>query len=244
LEPDQVTSARGSVVGAHRWSGPLPAAVIFDCDGVLVDSEPVSSRVAAETLTRFGVAITAEQCHATFTGMKSGAQRRHAEEVLGRPLEPEYEAEYEAALVARYHRELVANTGALELIAACVRRGIPIGVASNGNVASTKGALDASGLLPYFGERVCTSVDVKHGKPAPDLFLLAATLLGADPAGCLVIEDSLPGIRAGKAAGMTVWALAGTFPSSRLGAADRVFESLVEMAAALGLVGEVGDSGR
>jgi HAD superfamily hydrolase (TIGR01509 family) len=239
-----VTTSHGSAGSARPWPGTLPAAIIFDCDGVLVDSEPVSAHVAAETLTRFGVPMTAEQCHATFTGGRSGAQRRHAEQVLGRPLEPEYEAEYEAALVASYKRELLASRGATELIAACARHDIPVSVASNGNVASTMGALDASGLLPYFADRVYTSVDVKHGKPAPDLFLLAAARLGLDPAGCLVIEDSLPGIQAGKAAGMTVWALAGTFPASKLRTADRVFGSLVDIIEALGLAASAGGAGR
>jgi HAD superfamily hydrolase (TIGR01509 family) len=223
--------------GGRPWQGGLPAAVIFDCDGVLVDSEPVSAQVAAETLTRFGVPMTAAECHARFTGGKSGGQRRHAEQVLGRPLEPEYEAAYEAALVARYHRDLVANRGAVDLIAGCARHGIQVSVASNGNVASTTGALEASGLMQYFGDRVYTSVDVERGKPAPDLFLLAAARLGVDPARCLVIEDSPPGIQAGTGAGMTVWALAGTFPASKLRPADRVFGSLAEIGEALGLAG-------
>jgi HAD superfamily hydrolase (TIGR01509 family) len=216
------------VAGSTSHSG-----VIFDCDGVLVDSEPVSARVASDVLTGFGFPISPEEAHRRFTGHAMGVQRQWVAS-LGGSLHDGYERDYEAALVDRYQLELEARPGARELVEAVVSRGIPTCVASNGNAATTLGALEGVGFRGLFEGRVFTTEDVEHGKPAPDLFLLAAARLGVEPGRCLVLEDSPPGIAAGLAAGMTVWALVGTYPREALGDASRVFDSLEAVSAALG----------
>ncbi len=222
--------------------GPTPAArdlpdlVIFDCDGVLVDSEPISCRVMSDVLGGFGVTMSPRECHTFFTGVEAGFARPFVEARTGRPLDPEFEAVYLARLSDTYERELRPTEGVAGLIAALRRAGVACCVASNGTGATTGLALGASGLAPDFKGRVFTSEDVELGKPAPDLFLYAASTLGKRPERALVLEDSPVGIEGARAAKMAVWALAGTYPSADLGGADRVFESIEAISAALGLL--------
>jgi HAD superfamily hydrolase (TIGR01509 family) len=227
---------------AHRDSpalasaGPwLPAAVIFDCDGVLVDSEPLSCRVASTVLGWSGVEMAPDECHLLFTGGAGVGMRKTVERQTGRPLPDTFEDDYVAELEAAYRRELGPNPGAIDLIGQLRSHALPYGVASNGTRATTMAALDAAGLAHLFEGSVFTSEDVPRGKPAPDLFLRAAASLGAAPPACLVLEDSPVGIDGARAAGMTVWALMGTYPAAALTRADRIFTSLVQMTSALGL---------
>ncbi len=211
---------------------PLPAVglVIFDNDGVLVDSEAISSRTLAEVLTEFGVPTTPDESRRDFTGGTLGLIRTLVEARTGRPLPERFEAVYAARLADRFARGLRPHRGVPELLDFLDTLGIATCVASNGTRARTETALRATGLLGRFDGRIFSADGVDRPKPAPDLFLHASTVLGVPADRCLVIEDSPTGIAAGRAAGMYVWAPAGTYPPDRLTDADRVSPSMERLA--------------
>jgi HAD superfamily hydrolase (TIGR01509 family) len=226
--------ARGGTPDSTPTLRDMPTLVIFDCDGVLVDSEPLACRVTSDVLHGFGVTMSPRECHTFFTGVEVGFTRRFVEARTGSHLGADFEGTYLARLFDAYERELRPNEGVSELVSALRGAGVACCVASNGTNATTGSALEASGLADYFDRRVFTSEDVALGKPAPDLFLHAASTLGVRPDRCLVIEDSPIGIAAARAAGMAVWALVGTYPRTELWEADGVFDSLAAVSAALG----------
>jgi HAD superfamily hydrolase (TIGR01509 family) len=215
----------------------MPAAVIFDCDGVLVDSEGISARVASAVLARFEVAMSPEEYQAAFTGAVAGSTREYLRARSGYVLPPAFEAAYATELSSFYERELAPNPGIVELIARLRDRGVATAVASNGSSATTAAALNATRLAASFTGRVFTADDVARGKPAPDLYLHVASRLGVAPGDCLVLEDTPVGITAAQAARMPVWGLAGTYPAHVLAGADRVFASVAEVASALHMDG-------
>ncbi|WP_022723595.1 HAD family phosphatase, partial [Rhodopseudomonas sp. B29] len=180
--------------------------IIFDCDGVLVDSEPISCRVHAEVLTRRGYPITTEQVAMRFLG-RSGRQTRHEiEDELGRGLGDDFEAELHAELIAAFEASLQPVpfiTDALDRIDQ------PVCVASSGTLARIAAALTCARLIDRLAPNLFSAEQVVHGKPAPDLFLLAAGRMGVAPAACVVIEDSEPGVLAARAAGMPVLGFTG-----------------------------------
>lgn len=174
-------------------------AVIFDCDGVLVDSEPLSNRALVECLSEIGLSMTHDESIATFMGRSWADCLRIIEDRLGRPVPAEFTADYRARQFATFERELRPVAGierALDEI------DLPTCVASSGPHKKMRLSLGVTGLWPRFEGRIFSADDVGRGKPAPDLFLHAAERMGWEPAACAVVEDSRVGIEAAVAAGM------------------------------------------
>jgi HAD superfamily hydrolase (TIGR01509 family) len=175
------------------------ALVIFDCDGVLVDSDRISLRIQAERISALGLPTTYEDCVRDFLGIGMPATLRTIEERLGRPLPEGWEAELDAAVHDAFHRELRPVAG---IEAALDAIDVPTCVASSGSQAKMRLTLGLTGLRERFEGRVFSADEVERGKPAPDLFLFAAARMGAAPEDCVVVEDSPFGAAAARAAGM------------------------------------------
>jgi HAD superfamily hydrolase (TIGR01509 family) len=175
--------------------------VIFDCDGVLVDSEVLSCRAHAEMLTRHGYPITADQVLVRFLGVSDREARMTVEAELGRSLPDDFEAQINEAALRRYADDLRTIPFVDEAIAAIP---LPKCVASSGTPEKIRHGLRCAGLYDLLAPNIFSATEVKRGKPAPDLFLFAAEQMRASPARCVVIEDSVPGISGARAAGMTV----------------------------------------
>jgi HAD superfamily hydrolase (TIGR01509 family) len=175
--------------------------VIFDCDGVLVDSEVISCRAHAETLTRHGYPITFDQVLDRFLGRSLRHSTLEVEAELGRSLPADFQTEVYAEVFRLFAVSLEAIPHIDTALAAIAR---PICVASSGSPEKISASLNRVGLYDRFAPNIFSAVQVANGKPAPDLFLFAATQMQALPAQCLVIEDSVAGIAAALAAGMTV----------------------------------------
>jgi HAD superfamily hydrolase (TIGR01509 family) len=175
--------------------------VIFDCDGVLVDSEVISCRAHAETLTRHGYPITAEQVLDRFLGVSDLEARLIVEAEIGRKLPDDFTSQVKQATLQRYADDLRPVPHAAEAIAAI---GLPKCVASSGTPEKIRHGLSCAGLYDVLAPHIFSASQVKRGKPAPDLFLFAAEQMNASPARCVVIEDSVPGVTGARAAGMTV----------------------------------------
>ena len=209
-----------------------PDLIIFDCDGVLVDSEMLSCRCLTEVLAAHGITLDLDQVLELFLGRSVAAVLEHCR-ALGHPLP----ARFTADLAACVRSAFVAALGPIEGVGAVLQElRIPHCVASSSDLDRVSLSLALTGLAPHFETRLYTSQMVERGKPAPDLFLHAAERMGADPRRTLVIEDSVSGVTAGKAAGMTVWGfVGGSHYRSRDGeailrqaGADRVFERMAE----------------
>jgi HAD superfamily hydrolase (TIGR01509 family) len=175
--------------------------VIFDCDGVLVDSEVISCRAHAEALTRHGYPITADQVLDRFLGVSDREARLTVETEIGRKLPDDFESQVKQATLRFYAGDLRAISYAGETIAAI---DLPKCVASSGTPEKIRHGLTCAGLFDLLAPNIFSATQVQRGKPAPDLFLFAAGQMQASPARCLVIEDSVPGITGARAAGMTV----------------------------------------
>jgi HAD superfamily hydrolase (TIGR01509 family) len=178
-----------------------PDLVIFDCDGVLVDSEPIANRVLAEHLSRAGLPTTYDDSVATYIGLSLGSVLKLAEERHGRRLPPDFVDTLQAETYAAFERELRPVAGVIEALDALP---FPTCVASSGAHDKMRLTLGVTGLWPRFAGRIFSSAEVARGKPYPDLFLHAAARMGADPAACVVVEDSRFGVQAARAAGMAV----------------------------------------
>jgi HAD superfamily hydrolase (TIGR01509 family) len=182
------------------------ALVIFDCDGVLVDSELIGCRVEAEELARAGIAITAEAILERFTGATAAETFQTLAAEHGRALPDSFVERVKAEIRAAFSRELQAIAG---VAAALERIALPVCVASSSDPLRIEHSLRTVGLLERFAPHVFSAAEVARGKPAPDLFLHAARRMGAVPGECVVIEDSDRGVEAGVAAGMRVLGFAG-----------------------------------
>lgn len=195
----------------------MTAAVIFDCDGVLVDTEPAANRVLAAILTEEGLPTTPEDSMRTYMGRSWASCMAIAAERLGRPLDVDALAErYRSGVREAWSRELHPVTGIEE---ALDRIALPSCVASSGEHERMRFTLGRTGLLARFEGRIFSATEVEHGKPAPDLFLHAARSMGFDPAQTTVVEDTVPGAQAGRAAGMRVLGYAAHTPAAELAAA-------------------------
>jgi HAD superfamily hydrolase (TIGR01509 family) len=175
--------------------------VIFDCDGVLVDSEVISSAAHAETLTRHGYKITSDQVLERFLGVSDREARQAIETELGRALPDDFESQMKQAALQRYGADLRGIPHISGAIAAISQLKC---VASSGTPEKIHHGLTCAGLYELLAPHIFSASQVKHGKPAPDLFLFAAGQMQTTPARCLVIEDSLAGVAAAVAAGMPV----------------------------------------
>jgi HAD superfamily hydrolase (TIGR01509 family) len=205
--------------------------VIFDNDGVLVDSEPVANRVLSALLTEYGLPCTPEESIATFMGHSMAQVRSMVEARLGRPVPAELEARYFEQVFAEFERSLQPIPGIVDALRSIEPA---VCVASSGTHERIRLTLGATGLWDRFGGRVFSAEDVPRGKPAPDLFLHAARALGADPRRCAVVEDSPAGITAANAAGMTSYGFARLVPAERLRhATGAVFRDMLRLPALL-----------
>jgi len=211
--------------------------LIYDCDGVLVDSEVLACEGLAELMTALGRPTTTTECVRAFVGRSRSDVLRRAGEMLGRPIPDDIGAEAGARLLARFRRELKPVPGAAEAVAALPYRRC---VASSSVPERLALSLELTGLAPLFGPRVYSAVQVANGKPAPDLFLFAANSVGEDPARTIVIEDSALGIAAARAAGMASIGFAGgshatgDLPAALAAAgADAVVTSMAALPAAI-----------
>ncbi|HLN75891.1 MAG TPA: HAD family hydrolase [Nocardioidaceae bacterium] len=186
-----------------------PGLVIFDCDGVLVDSERISVAVEARVLTELGFPHTEEDVVRRFVGRTSAYQLAALEELLG----PEQTRVFDELTTQEIHeawdRELAAVPGVAELVRRLHEHGVPTCVASSGTHERMRKTLGLTGLDEHFIGRIYSATEVEHGKPSPDLFLHAARSMGVDPSRCVVVEDSVYGVEAAVAAGMTVYGFTG-----------------------------------
>ncbi|MFI5730546.1 HAD family hydrolase [Kribbella sp. NPDC051587] len=206
----------------------MTGLVIFDNDGVLVDSERLANTILAELLTEAGLPYTFDEAVRDFMGGSMTSMRQKAEAQLGRPLP--------ADLEDRYHQRLFdgfANLQAVEGVEGVLddleAAGTPYCLASSGTHQRIRTALTAVGFLDRFAGRIFSAEDVAHGKPAPDLFLHAAATLGVRPADCVVVEDSPLGVAAANAAGMTVFGYAGMTDPAKLAGARQIFHKMTSL---------------
>lgn len=180
--------------------------VIFDCDGVLVDSEMLSAGVLMAMMAEAGLPITAEIFRSDFLGRSFASAAGRVAERFGRPMPKEFQLNYRKRLLARMETELQAMTG-IETVLKAMRT--PFCLATGSSPPRLELSLRVTGLQPYFEGRAYTASLVVNGKPAPDLYNYAAAQMGVAPDNCLVIEDSEMGVRAARAAHMTVWHFTG-----------------------------------
>jgi len=211
--------------------------VIFDCDGVLVDSERLAIRVDAIVLRQLGLDLSEAEIVERFTGTSDAEFRRKIESMLNRALPENWEAETEPLYREAFRKDLVPVEGirdALDQIR------YPTCVASSGSHDKMRFTLGMTGLYPYFEGRIFSATEVEHGKPAPDLFLHAAQSMGVNPCSCAVVEDSALGAEAGRAAGMQVFAFSGSVtPAKKLSGPNTVvFEKMSELPGLLRAVRE------
>lgn len=178
-----------------------PELLIFDCDGVLIDSEVISAGVQSAALARYGVKLSAEVILARFTGVPDRDMIRAIEEDHSLQLPPAYAAEVKDAIDRAYRGDLQPIEGVREAVRAM---DLPVCVASSSAPDKLKLGLAATGLLDLFQPHVFSASQVARGKPAPDIFLFAARSCGVSPEQCIVIEDSVAGVTAARAAGMRV----------------------------------------
>jgi HAD superfamily hydrolase (TIGR01509 family) len=213
--------------------------VIFDCDGVLVDSERLSIRVDAMFLERLGWPMDQAEIVERFVGRSDADMRADIEERLGRPIPAEIDREFDRIYRDTFERELTAVDGIVAALDAIARIGTRTCVASSGGHAKIRRSLELTGLTRYFGDRIFSAADVPRGKPAPDLFLHAASSMDASPSRCAVVEDSAFGVDAALAAGMQAFGYAGGVTSgdrlSRPGVI--VFDDMRELPELLGVMG-------
>ncbi len=174
--------------------------VIFDCNGVLVDSEPIAAAVLAEAFQRVGMALTVESMMRRFHGRRPADIFAAVEAATGKALPPDFSSTVADEILQRLRAELRAVPHAAHALTWI--RG-PKAVASSSPLSRIRTSLEVAGLIRFFEPRLFSASDVRKGKPAPDLFLLAAARSQVDPAQCIVVEDSAPGIAAATAAGMT-----------------------------------------
>lgn len=206
--------------------------VIFDCDGVLVDSERLAVRADAEALHELGWTLTDEEIVERFMGRTNAAMLADIEAYLGGPLPAGWQERWNKRYYELIKSELAPVDGVVEALDAITTLTC---VASSGSHDKMRMTLGGTGLYDRFEGRIFSATEVDHGKPAPDLFLHAANTLGVEPADCAVIEDSKYGVQAARSAGMTAFGYAGGLsPESWLVGPDTViFHDMRELPALL-----------
>ncbi|MEU3076539.1 HAD family hydrolase [Streptomyces laurentii] len=208
--------------------------VIFDCDGVLVDSERIYCRVDRAVFARLGAEFSEEEMADLFVGSSKRQLTALVEERAGRRLQDGWELPFQHLYDEALDAELTAVDGVTEVLDAL---DVPFCLASNGGHTSIRRNLTRAGLLDRFEGRVFSAHDVAHGKPAPDLFLHAARAMGVPPERCAVVEDSAYGVQAARAAGMRVFGYAGglTRAERLAGPGTHLFTHMRELPALLAL---------
>ena len=217
--------------------------IIFDCDGVLVDSEVISCRAHAETLTRHGYPITPDQVFDRFLGRSMRKATLEIEAELGRPLPEDFQTQVYAEIFRLFAASLEATPHIDEALAAIM---MPVCVASSGPPEKISTSLNHVGLYDRFAPHIFSAVQVTNGKPAPDLFLFAAEQMKTAPARCVVIEDSVAGVTGALAAGMVVFGYHGgshcrpdTAKTLRAAGAAVTFDDMRQLPDLIGRIGAV-----
>ncbi len=204
--------------------------VIFDNDGVLVDSEPISNRLLAAYLTELGHPTSYDDSIRDYMG--SAMHRVHdlVAERTGRRLPADFDDVFHTRVFAAFERELKAVAGAMDVLEKLAADEVPYCVASSGSHERIRVGHRTTGLDRWFDDgRIFSSQDVGRGKPAPDLFLYAARRMGVAPERCVVVEDSPLGVQAAVAAGMDVYGFTAMTPAERLNGATRLFDDMREL---------------
>lgn len=183
---------------------------IFDCDGVLVDSEPLSMRIDVEILAENGVIMSEEEAHRRFVGRTFAAMLDEMAREFGASFPADASSQKDARLLALYERELKAVNGVEAALEALMPQ--HFSVASNSPANRVEAALRITHLTRFFGNRITTFEHVARGKPEPDVFIEAARRAGYDPKDCIVVEDSVTGVTAAHRAGCHVLGFTGTHP--------------------------------
>ncbi|MGW3134048.1 HAD family hydrolase [Streptomyces sp. NPDC001123] len=205
--------------------------VIFDNDGVLVDSEPISNRLLAAYLTELGHPTSYEDSIRDYMG--SAMHRVHdlVQERTGQRLPDDFDDVFHARVFAAFEEELKPVAGVAQVLEQLAADGVPYCVASSGSHERIRVGHRTTGLDRWFDEsRIFSSQDVGRGKPAPDLFLYAAERMGVAPGRCAVVEDSPLGVRAAVAAGMDVYGFTAMTPAERLQGATQLFTDMGQLA--------------
>lgn len=211
--------------------------VIFDCDGVLVDSEVISNSVLARALTAEGLPTTLAQARRQYQGLLLSEVVQRAQQDLGRTLTDDWVERFENDRAEAFHRELEPVPGAASAVRRVKDAGIPVCVASQGSLAKTRMTLGLTGLRSLFSANALFSGQlVPRGKPYPDLFLHAAMTMGAKPSRCVVVEDTVSGVTAAVAAGMRAIGYAADSDETALRhAGAEILQILVELPEILGI---------
>ena len=241
--PKPGAPARRAAISSVRDAQPKmewPEVVIFDCDGVLVDSEPISLARTREALARAGLRLSIDEVRDHFLGVSGQSIQGAAERTLGASLPPDFQRELAREILADFESAPRGVDGIREALA---ELGAPVCVASSASIERTRTVLRIVGYAEMFEPNVFSGAEVARGKPAPDLFLHAAACMGATAGGCLVIEDSVAGVTAAKRAGMTAFGftggahLAGGAYGQRLCAAGAalVFDDMGELPRLIGV---------
>ncbi len=213
-----------------------PELVVFDCDGVLVDSEPIANRVMAEAVAALGWPLSAADCIVRFKGHHFDTIIAVIEDRLGRPVPADWLPNLRAATDAAFERELQPVPGVLKALDALAESGLATCVASQGPPEKMAVSLGVTGLRARFEGRIFSAYQVERGKPHPDLFLFAARTMGVAPRACVVIEDSPLGVTAARAAGMAVLGFAPKGDGADLATAGAaLFRDMAELPGLLGL---------
>ncbi|MCZ8152605.1 MAG: HAD family hydrolase [Rhodobacteraceae bacterium] len=184
----------------------IPQLFIIDCDGVLIDSEVISARQLIAELKGYGVEMDMAFVSRHFLGRSYPVVLQEVRDRWGVQLPDRFEADYRARLLAAFERDLAVMPDVVDTLRDMA---IPYCLATSSSPERMRKSLEITGLSALFDGLAFTASEVARGKPAPDLFLHAAARMGADPAACIVLEDSLNGVRAGLAAGMRVWRFTG-----------------------------------
>lgn len=209
----------------------MAEAVIFDCDGVLVDTEPSANAVLTGLIRELGIETTPEETMATYMGRSWASCMEILGERLGHAPPPDFGERYRAGVSAAWRRDLEPVPGVVAALDAIELRSC---VASSGEHERMRLTLGLTGLLDRFEGRIFSATEVARGKPAPDLFLHAASRMEFDPATTAVVEDTVPGVQAGVAAGMRVLAFARFVAADALAAAGgEVFDDMARLPALL-----------
>jgi HAD superfamily hydrolase (TIGR01509 family) len=212
-----------------------PRAVLFDCDGVLADTEILVNTLVAEQLSALGWPMTAAESRATFLGMALPDMVPRIEARVG-ALPADWVEELSTLIAHEMQRRTPPMPGAAEVVRAVAAAGVPVAVASNSGRAELMAKMRSLGLAAVFADRVFSFEDVDRPKPWPDIYLAAAAACDAAPRECVVIEDSVPGVRAGRAAGCRVLGFAHETPAGVLSAhGAEPFASMGDLPALLGL---------
>ena len=205
--------------------------VIFDCDGVLVDTERISIGVDAFVLAELGWPMSEAEVVERFVGRPASYMAEQIEAYLGSPLPKDWEQQFEHLYREVFESELIPVNGIVEALDRIEAAGLPSCVASSGTHERMRHTLGLTGLYSRFEGRIFSADEVEAGKPAPDVFLHAAELMGVEPAACAVVEDSFYGVEAARAAGMSAFGYAGgVTPVHRLeGTGTVVFYDMCEL---------------